>query len=102
MLLVLMDGIENPGMMVRQARGLVNLTLDGLFLPRVIAFNGTRVPLRIPPLKAPNYNILFIGATNTPSVLDEALTRPVHFGRHLGCRFPYPEDVTAVAALGRD
>src|SRR5258706_14389062 len=58
MLLVLMDGIDNPGMIVRQARALVNLTLDGLFLPRVIAFNGTRVPLRIKALKAPNYNIL--------------------------------------------
>ena len=76
MLLVLMDGIDNPGMIIRQLRGLVNLTLDGLFIPRLIAFNGTRLQLRIPALKAPNYNILFIGATNRPSVLDEALTRP--------------------------
>ncbi|MEA2654747.1 MAG: cell division protease FtsH, partial [Chloroflexota bacterium] len=76
MLLVLMDGIDNPGMLPRQLRGFVNLTLDGLFLPRVIAFNGTRIPLRIKALKAPAYHILFIGATNRPSVLDEALTRP--------------------------
>jgi cell division protease FtsH len=83
MLLVLMDGIDNPGMVVRQLRGLVNLTLDGLFVPRVIAFNGTRIPLRIPPLKAPAYNILFVGATNRPSVLDEAVTRPGRFGRQI-------------------
>src|SRR5260370_22783885 len=67
MLLVLMDGIDNPAMIVRQLRGLVNLTLDGLYVPRLIAFNGTRLNLRIPALKAPNYNILFIGATNRPS-----------------------------------
>jgi ATP-dependent Zn protease len=83
MLLVLMDGIDNPGMVVRQLRGLVNLTLDGLFVPRVIAFNGTRIALRIPPLKAPLYNILFVGATNRPSVLDEAVTRPGRFGRQI-------------------
>jgi len=83
MLLVLMDGIDNPGLVIRQARSLVNLTLDGLFLPRVIAFNGTKVSLRIRPLKAPNYNILFIGATNRPSVLDEALVRPGRFGRQI-------------------
>ncbi|HEY1456351.1 MAG TPA: AAA family ATPase [Candidatus Dormibacteraeota bacterium] len=83
MLLVLMDGIDNPGLVIRQVRALVNLTLDGLFLPRVIGFNGTRAELRIRPLKAPNYNILFIGATNRPSVLDEALVRPGRFGRQI-------------------
>src|SRR6202023_3279066 len=76
MMLVFMDGIDNPGMLIRQLRGLVNLTLDGLFLPRMIAFNGTKLNLRIPALKAPNYKMLVIGATNRPSVLDEALTRP--------------------------
>ncbi|MGA8922874.1 MAG: AAA family ATPase [Candidatus Dormiibacterota bacterium] len=99
MLLVLMDGIDNPGMIVRQLRGLVNLTLDGLFIPRVIAFNGTRLPLRIPALKAPNYNILFIGATNRPSVLDEALTRPGRFGRQIVFRLPNREDRKDIAAL---
>jgi cell division protease FtsH len=99
MLLVLMDGIDNPGMIVRQVRGLVNLTLDGLFLPRVIAFNGTRLNLRIPALKAPNYNILFIGATNRPSVLDEALTRPGRFGRQIVFRLPNREDRKDIAAL---
>jgi len=99
MLLVLMDGIDNPGMIVRQVRGLVNLTLDGLFFPRVIAFNGTRLNLRIPALKAPNYNILFIGATNRPSVLDEALTRPGRFGRQIVFRLPNREDRKDIAAL---
>src|SRR2546430_12746595 len=74
MLLVLMDGIDNPGFFVRQGRGLINLTLDGLFIPRVIGANGSKISLRIPPLKAPAYNIMFIGATNRPSVMDEALT----------------------------
>ena len=99
MLLVLMDGIDNPGLIVRQARGFVNLTLDGLFIPRVIGFNGTKLQLRIPPLKAPNYNILFIGATNRPSVLDEALTRPGRFGRQLMFRLPTREDRKDIAAL---
>jgi cell division protease FtsH len=99
MLLVLMDGIDNPGFVVRQLRGLVNLTLDGLFLPRVVAFNGTRIPLRIRPLKAPSYNILFIGATNRPSVLDEALTRPGRFGRQIVFRLPKREDRKDIAAL---
>jgi ATP-dependent Zn protease len=99
MLLVLMDGIDNPGMLIRQLRGLVNLTLDGLFLPRLVAFNGTRVQLRIPALKAPNYNILFIGATNRPSVLDEALTRPGRFGRQIVFRLPNREDRKDIAGL---
>src|SRR5216684_968591 len=99
MLLVLMDGIDNPGMIVRQLRGLVNLTLDGVFLPRMIAFNGTKLNLRIPALKAPNYNMLFIGATNRPSVLDEAVTRPGRFGRQIVFRLPNREDRKDIAAL---
>jgi ATP-dependent Zn protease len=99
MLLVLMDGIDNPGFIVRQLRGLVNLTLDGLFLPRVIAFNGTRLALRIPPLKAPAYNILFIGATNRPAVLDEAITRPGRFGRQIVFRLPTRDDRKDIASL---
>jgi ATP-dependent Zn protease len=99
MLLVLMDGIDNPGFIVRQLRGFANLTLDGIFLPRVIAFNGTRIPLRIKALKAPNYNILFIGATNRPSVLDEALTRPGRFGRQIVFRLPTRDDRKDIAAL---
>jgi ATP-dependent Zn protease len=99
MLLVLMDGIDNPGFVIRQLRGFVNLTLDGLFLPRVIGANGSKLRLRIPPLKAPSYNILFIGATNRPAVLDEALTRPGRFGRQIVFRLPKREDRKDIAAL---
>jgi len=99
MLLVLMDGIDNPGWIARQLRGLLNLTLDGLFLPRVIGANGTKLSLRIPPLKAPNYNILFIGATNRPNVLDEALTRPGRFGRQITFLMPNREARKDIAAL---
>ncbi len=99
MLLVLMDGIDNPGWIARQLRGFVNLTLDGLFLPRVIGANGTKLSLRIRPLKAPAYNILFIGATNRPSVLDEALTRPGRFGRQITFLMPRREARKDIAAL---
>src|SRR5437870_12666663 len=99
MLLVLMDGIDNPGWIARQLRSLLNLTLDGLFLPRTIGFNGTKLHLRIPALKAPNYNILFIGATNRPSVLDEALTRPGRFGRQITFLMPNREARKDIAAL---
>src|SRR5712664_2512123 len=99
MLLVLMDGIDNPGFLVRQLRGLLNLTLVGLFFPRMIAFNGTRWQLRIPALKAPAYNIMFIGATSRPSVMDEALTRPGRFGRQIVFRLPNREDRKDIASL---
>ncbi len=99
MLLVLMDGIDNPGMIVRQLRGLVNLTLDGLFIPRKVGANGSTLNLRIPPLKAPAYNIMFIGATNRPSVMDEALLRPGRFGRQIIFRLPTREDRKDIAEL---
>jgi len=102
MLLVLMDGIDNPGLIVRQARAFLNLTLDGLYLPRLVAFNGTRIPLRIPPLRAPNYNILFIGATNRPSVLDEALIRPGRFGRQIVFLMPKREGREEFARITED
>ncbi len=99
MLLVLMDGIDNPGWIIRQLRGFVNLTLDGLFLPRKVGANGSTLNLRIPALKAPSYNILFIGATNRPSVLDEAVTRPGRFGRQLVFRLPDRESRKDIADL---
>lgn len=99
MLLVLMDGIDNPPFFIRQFRALVNLTLDGLFLPRVIGFNGTRLNLRIPPLKSPAWNIMFIGATNRPSVLDEAVTRPGRFGRQIVFLMPKRDARKDIAAL---
>src|SRR5437879_4714305 len=45
MLLVLMDGIDNPGFMLRQLRARVNLVLAGLFVPRLVAFNDPKVTL---------------------------------------------------------
>jgi ATP-dependent Zn protease len=98
-LLVLMDGVDNPGYFKQFARRLVNVSLDGLFLPRQIGFNGTRLKLRIPILRAPRYNILFVGATNRPQVLDEAVTRPGRFGRQIIFRMPTKEDRKDIAEL---
>jgi hypothetical protein len=98
-LLVLMDGVDNPGYFRQLGRRLVNITLDGLFLPRQVALNGTRMGLRIPILRAPRYNILFVGATNRPQVLDEAVTRPGRFGRQIIFRMPTKEDRKDIADL---
>lgn len=98
-LLVLMDGVDNPGYFKQFGRRLVNVTLDGLFLPRQVGFNGTRLKLRIPILRAPRYNILFVGATNRPQVLDEAVTRPGRFGRQIIFRMPTKEDRKDIAEL---
>jgi ATP-dependent Zn protease len=99
MLLVQMDGVDNPGFFKKLLRRTVNVTLDGLFLPRVIAFNGTRIPLRLPQLRPPRYNIFFMGATNRPQVLDEAVTRPGRFGRTITFRIPTRESRKDIAAL---
>ena len=98
-LLVLMDGVDNPGYFKQFFRRFINVSLDGLFLPRQIAFNGTRIPLRIRILRAPRYNILFVGATNRPQVLDEAVTRPGRFGRQIIFRMPTKEDRKDIADL---
>lgn len=98
-LLVLMDGVDNPGYFKQMGRRFVNISLDGLFLPRQIGFNGTRLKLRIPILRAPRYNILFVGATNRPQVLDEAVTRPGRFGRQIIFRMPTKEDRKDIAEL---
>ena len=99
MLLVQMDGVDNPGFFKKLLRRTVNVTLDGFFLPRVIAFNGTRIPLRLPQLRPPRYNIFFMGATNRPQVLDEAVTRPGRFGRTITFRIPTRESRKDIAAL---
>jgi ATP-dependent Zn protease len=98
-LLVMMDGVDNPGFFKQFFRRFVNVTLDGLFLPRRIGANGSSISLRIPILKAPRYNILFVGATNRPSVLDEAVTRPGRFGRQIIFRMPTKEDRKDIADL---
>jgi ATP-dependent Zn protease len=99
MLLVLMDGMDNPGFFKKSFRRFVNLTLDGLFIPREIGSNGNRIKLRIPQLRPPRYNLFFVGATNRPSVLDEAVTRPGRFGRTITFRMPTREDRKDIADL---
>ena len=98
-LLVMMDGVDNPGYFKQMGRRFVNISLDGLFVPRQIGLNGTRLKLRIPILRAPRYNILFVGATNRPQVLDEAVTRPGRFGRQIIFRIPTKEDRKDIAEL---
>jgi ATP-dependent Zn protease len=99
MLLVLMDGVDNAGFWKKFFRRLVNVTLDGLFIPRRLGFNGTAFSLRIPLLKPPRYNVFFMGATNRPSVLDEAVTRPGRFGRQIIFRMPTREARKDIADL---
>jgi len=98
-LLVMMDGVDNPGYFRQMGRRFVNITLDGLFVPRQIGANGTKVKLRIPILRAPRYNILFVGATNRPQVLDEAVVRPGRFGRQIIFRMPTKDDRKDIADL---
>ena len=98
-LLVMMDGVDNPGYFKQMGRRFVNISLDGLFVPRQIGMNGTRIKLRIPILRAPRYNILFVGATNRPQVLDEAVVRPGRFGRQIIFRMPTKDDRKDIAEL---
>jgi ATP-dependent Zn protease len=98
-LLVLMDGVDNPGFFKQFLRRFVNVSLDGIFLPRKIGANGTSISLRIPILRAPRYNILFVAATNRPQVLDEAVTRPGRFGRQIIFRMPTKDDRKDIADL---
>jgi cell division protease FtsH len=99
MLLVQMDGVDNPGFFKKLFRRMINVTLDGLFIPRSIGSNGSSLKLRIPPLSPPRYNLFFVGATNRPQVLDEAVTRPGRFGRQITFRMPTREDRKDIAAL---
>lgn len=95
MLLVQMDGVDSPSGLKKVFRRVVNVTLDGLFVPPKIG----DVSLRVPQLKAPRHNLFFIGATNRPSVLDEAVTRPGRFGRQIVFRTPDREDRKDIADL---
>lgn len=95
MLLVQMDGVDNPGMIKKALRRFVNVCLDGLFIPRSIG----KLSLRLPQLRPPRYNLFFMGATNRPQVLDEAVTRPGRFGRTITFRMPTREDRKDIADL---
>jgi ATP-dependent Zn protease len=100
MLLVVMDGLDNPGFLRRITRKAVNGTLDALFLvPQRLNVGKRAVPFRLPPLKPPRYNIFFMGATNRPQVLDEAVTRPGRFGRQIIFKMPDFEDRKDIADL---
>jgi ATP-dependent Zn protease len=100
MLLVVMDGLDNPGFVRRTLRKMVNAPLDASFLiPQRLHFGTGTIPLRIPPLKPPRYNIFFMGATNRPQVLDEAVTRPGRFGRQIVFKMPDLEDRKDIADL---
>jgi ATP-dependent Zn protease len=99
MLLVQMDGVDNPGFLRKSIRRFINVCLDGLFIPRKLGFNGSAISLRIPRLKPPRYNLFFVGATNRPSVLDEAVTRPGRFGRQIIFRMPTRESRKDIADL---
>ncbi|HET9849701.1 MAG TPA: AAA family ATPase [Candidatus Dormibacteraeota bacterium] len=100
MLLVVMDGLDNPTFYRRAVRKLVNGILDALFIiPQRIRLGGRTTSLRLSPLKPPRYNIFFMGATNRPSVLDEAITRPGRFGRQIIFKMPDFEDRKDIADL---
>ena len=101
MLLVVMDGLDNPGFVRRNTRKFINNVLDALFVvPQRIPLGGKRsIPLRVAPLRPPRYNIFFMGATNRPQVLDEAVTRPGRFGRQIIFKMPDLEDRKDIADL---
>jgi len=101
MLLVVMDGLDNPSFLRRVFRKWVNSLLNGLFVvpQRIPLGNGHSIALRVPPLKPPRYNIFFMGATNRPQVLDEAVTRPGRFGRQIYFKMPDFADRKDIADL---
>jgi ATP-dependent Zn protease len=99
MLLVQMDGIDNPGWFKRFLRRFINVSLDGLFVPRQVQVNGTKASLRVPQLRPPRYNLFFMGATNRPQVLDPAVTRPGRFGRMIHFDMPTRENRKDIADL---
>jgi ATP-dependent Zn protease len=100
MLLVVMDGLDNPSNIRRAVRKTVNALLDATFIiPQRIPLGKRTIPLRLPPLRPPRYNIFFMGATNRPQVLDEAVTRPGRFGRQIIFKMPDLEDRKDIADL---
>jgi len=89
-LLVVMDGIDNPGFFSRMMTNTTNKVLDALYvIPRRVG----KVELRLPHVKPSSSQIYFIGATNVPiEMLDPALTRPGRMGRHVWFRTPTKTD----------
>lgn len=100
MLLVVMDGLDNPSAPRKAFRKLLNSLLDASFIiPQRLRVGARTLSLRIPPLKPPRYNLFFMGATNRPQVLDEAVTRPGRFGRQIIFKMPDLEDRKDIADL---
>jgi ATP-dependent Zn protease len=100
MLLVVMDGLDNPGATRKAFRKLLNNLLDASFIiPPRLRFGARTLSLRVPPLKPPRYNLFFMGATNRPQVLDEAVTRPGRFGRQIIFKMPDLQDRKDIADL---
>src|SRR5919201_2721264 len=100
MLLVVMDGLDNPTIYRRSVSKLVHGLLDATFvIPQRIPLGKRSVALRLPPLRPPRYNIFFMGATNRPQVLDEAVTRPGRFGRQIIFKMPDFEERKDIADL---
>ncbi|MDQ6773360.1 MAG: AAA family ATPase [Candidatus Dormibacteraeota bacterium] len=95
MLLVQMDGVDNAGWMKQFGRRVVNVSLDGLFVPSKIRSKS----MRIGPLAPPRYNLFFMGATNRPEVLDPAVTRAGRFGRQIRFEMPSRENRKDIASL---
>lgn len=88
MLLVVMDGLDQPGFVKKGLRKIANNLLSAFY-----------IPFQIPPLSAPKHNIFFMAATNRPEVLDEAITRPGRFGRRITFRNPDLKDRVDIAEL---
>jgi ATP-dependent Zn protease len=95
MLLVQMDGMDKPPLAKKMLRRFINTTLDGLFVPR----RFLALQLRLPQVRTRHHNILFLGATNRPGTLDEAVTRPGRFGRTITFRTPSREERKDIADL---
>lgn len=81
-----MDGVPSPPFFSKLVRGIAN-TLLSVFLP-VTAFGRI---LRFSPAKARESNILFIGATNRPWMIDPAMMRPGRFGKR--AHFTIPDEM---------
>lgn len=80
-----LDGVNSPPFMAKFLRGKLNELLDAFFVP--VTIRGK--VLRLPPAKAPSYNLLFLAATNRAWILDPAIRRPGRFG--VTARFKTPD-----------